>query len=227
MNHYAHMKTRYVDLSHTIRHGTITYPGLPSPVITDFLSREDSKTNYAAGTEFHIGRIDMVANSGTYLDTPFHRYPEGDDLSKLPLEKLVDLEAIIIDVSSYPTRAIGPEVLVGKEIRGRSVLFRTLWSRHWGTERYLSSHPFLTAEVARVLIDGGVALAGIDSLNIDDNSGRERPVHTLLLGRGIPIVEHLTNLDSLPSDGFVFSAVPVKVEGLGSFPVRAFAKVHQ
>lgn len=211
----------FLDLSHTIRHGMTTFPGLPGPVICDFLSREASRARYAPGVEFQIGRIDMVANTGTYVDSPFHRYAEGADLAGLALESLADLDTVVVDARGE--RAIGPDRLRGLEVRGRAVLVRTGWDAHWGTERYLSGNPYLTAAAAEWLAAQGAALAGIDSLNIDDMDDRSRPVHSLLLGAGIPIVEHLTGLGRMPPQGARFFAVPAKVAGFGTWPVRAFA----
>jgi kynurenine formamidase len=209
-----------IDLSHEIGHGTVTYPGLPAPAICDFLSREDSRQHYAEGVEFHIGRIDMVANTGTYLDSPFHRYRDGKDLAALSLDSLVDLEGLKVR-SNAP--AIDADLFENLPMENRAVLIETGWSRHWGTERYLSGHPFVTAAAARLLKDRRAKLVGIDSLNIDDINDRARPVHSILLGADIPIVEHMTNLSALPETGFRFFAAPVKVRDFGTFPVRAFA----
>ncbi|MDF2764033.1 MAG: cyclase [Rhodospirillales bacterium] len=214
---------RLIDLSHSVEHGMVTYKGLPAPIVCDFLSREDSKRIYAPGTEFHIGKIEMVANTGTYLDAPFHRYADGKDLSELPLESVADLDAIAVRAPTEAGRAIGPEAFGGRDLRGKAVLVHTGWSRHWRTERYFDGHPYLTGEAAALLRDEGAALVGIDSLNIDDISGGERPVHSTLLRADIPIVEHITNLDQVPEAGFRFHAVPVKVKKFGTFPVRAFA----
>jgi kynurenine formamidase len=219
------MPTRHIDLSHSVEHGMITYPGLPGPVICDYLSREASRGVYAPGVEFQIGRIDMVANTGTYIDSPFHRYPGGKDLAGLPLDVLAGLESVVVRVATDASRAIKPEVFANVAVEGKAVLVQTGWSRHWRTERYLSGHPFLTAEAAEHLLRGGARLVGIDSLNIDDTGDLTRPVHSLLLGAEVPIVEHLTNLAALPPDGFRFYAVPPKVVGFGTFPVRAFAQV--
>jgi len=212
----------FLDLSHTIEHGMTTYPGLPGPVICDFLSREASRGRYAPGVEFHIGKIEMVANTGTYLDAPFHRYAGGKDLSRLPLESLAGLEAVVIR-GPAGGRAIGREALEGRELEGKAVLVRSGWDVHWGTPAYLEGNPFLTAEAADYLVARGAALVGIDSVNIDDLKDLARPVHSILLGADIPIVEHLCNLGPLPESGFRFSAVPAKVAGFGSWPVRAFA----
>ena len=216
---------RLIDLSHAVEHGMVTYKGLPAPIICDFLSREDSKRIYAPGTEFHIGKIEMVANTGTYLDAPFHRYADGKDLSELPLESVADLDAVVVRVRAEAGRAIGPGAFRGRHVKGKAVLVHTGWSRHWRTERYFEGHPFLTADAAALLRDEGAALVGIDSLNIDDISGGERPVHSTLLKSDIPIVEHMTGLDQVPDEGFRFHAVPVKVRKFGTFPVRAFAVV--
>jgi arylformamidase len=217
---------RLVDLSHTVEHGMITYRGLPAPVICDFLSREESRKIYLEGTEFHIGRIDMVANTGTYLDSPFHRYADGADLSQLSLSEVADLEGICIRASLKGARAIEAEVFRGIEVRDRAVLVHTGWDAHWGSERYFEGHPFLTRDAVEVLRDAGARLVGIDSLNIDDTEDFSRPAHTVLLGAGIPIVEHMCRLGSLPDRGFRFFAVPVKVKAFGTFPVRAFAIIE-
>lgn len=211
-----------VDLSHAVEDGTVTYPGLPAPVITDFLSREESRRIYAEGTEFHIGRIQMVANTGTYVDAPFHRYAEGTDLAELPLESVANLEGVLVCAGGQAT---GEESFAGLDVRGKAVLVRTGWDRHWGTPEYFRGHPYLTRDAARLLAEAGAALVGIDSLNIDDTADLARPAHSVLLGAGIPICEHLCGLDRLPAAGFRFFAVPVKVRRFGTFPVRAFAIV--
>ena len=215
---------RLVDLSHTVEHGMVTYKGLPAPLICDFLSRETSRAIYAEGTEFHIGRIDMVANTGTYVDSPFHRYADGQDLSQLPLESLANLEGVVV---SGAGRGIGPGAFDGVEMRGRAVLIRTGWDRHWRTDAYFEGHPFLTRAAAALVVERGAAFVGIDSYNIDDTADMTRPTHSLILGAGIPICEHMTNLGAIPVRGFRFSAAPVKVAGFGTFPVRAFAVVEE
>lgn len=218
----------FIDLSHTIHDGLETYPGLPAPSICDFWSRAETAAHYAEGTSFQIGRIDMVANTGTYLDAPFHRYEDGPDVAALELAQVADLPGVLVEAPAG-ARAIGPESFQGMDLSGRAVLVRTGWSRHWGTPAYFEGHPFLTADAAEYLRARRPALVGIDSLNIDDTSGGERPVHSVLLGAGILIVEHLCRLDVLagragPAGGtFQFTAAPVKVRGMGSFPVRAFA----
>jgi len=217
--------THLIDVSHTVEHGMITYKGLPAPVICDFLSREASRSHYAPGTEFLIGRIDMVANTGTYVDSPFHRFADGADLAGLPLNSLANLDALLVRVPPDAGRAVTAAAFAGLDQRGKAVLVHTGWSRHWRTDRYFEGHPFLTAEAAQCLRDGGAALVGIDSLNIDDIDDGFRPVHTTLLRAGIPIAEHLTRLADLPDAGFKFFAVPVKVRGFGTFPVRAFGLV--
>jgi kynurenine formamidase len=224
------MSRRTIELSHPIRHGLITYPGLPGPEISDHLSRADAVDNYAEGTTFQIGRITMVSNTGTYLDTPFHRYDGGDDLAQVGLERLADLEGLALDVRGRAERALGPELIHGLDVSGHAVLFATGWDRHWETDAYAVEAPFVTAALADALADGGATLVGIDSINIDDisvDSGGERPVHTRLLGAGIPIVEHLRNLAALPAWGFRFHAAPPLVAGMGTFPVRAYAVVDQ
>lgn len=216
--------SRLIDLSHTVEHGLVTYKGLPAPVICDYLSREASRKLYAAGTEFQIGKIEMVANTGTYLDSPFHRYADGKDLSQLDLSKLADLPAI--KVSCTDRKAVDASVFShAQELAGKAVLVHTGWSRHWNTAQYYEGHSFLTEDAAQLLANAGVALVGIDSHNIDDAQDLRRPVHTILLGSEIPIVEHMTNLERLSERGFRFFAVPVKVKGFGTFPVRAFAQL--
>jgi arylformamidase len=215
---------KYVDLSHVISDGMVTYPGLPAPAITDHLSREASEERYAAGTTFQIARIDMVANTGTYLDAPSHRYENGPDLSEMQLSRLANIPGIVVDAAGG-RRGLDSTLFRGHEVRGKAVLVRTGWSSHFGTPAYGSSHPFLTADAGALLVEAGVALVGIDSLNIDDIATGERPIHSMLLSANIPIVEHLTNLEALPNEGFRFFAVPPKVRGMGSFPVRAFAIV--
>lgn len=218
-----------IDLSHTVEDGMITYRGLPGPAICDFWSRESSRGHYAEGVTFQIGRIDMVANTGTYLDTPFHRYAEGHDLAGLPLARCADLPGVVVQAADGQT-AIGPERFAGLDLAGRAVLVHTGWDRHWGSDAYFEGHPFLTAEAAEELVAAGAALVGIDSLNIDATEDLRRPVHSTLLAAGIPIVEHMTGLGGLPAapgGGFRFSAVPVKVRGMGTFPVRAFARLER
>jgi kynurenine formamidase len=215
-----------VDVSHTIHDGMITYKGLPPPVISDHLSREASRNSYAPGTEFHIGRIDMVANTGTYLDSPFHRYSEGTDLSGLDLYSLANLEGLVVRWLNPPERGVPLSALEGFDVGGKAILFHTGWDMFWRSEDYASGrHPFLTAGVANYLAQSGAVLVGIDSYNIDDTSDGKRDVHSILLARGIPIVEHLCGLGDLPVMGFKFFAVPVKVRNLGTFPVRAFGLV--
>ncbi len=211
-----------VDLSHVIEHGMTTYPGLPGPEIGVHLSFDDSRGNYAAGTEFTIGWLRMVANTGTYLDTPRHRYRDGWDVSDLQLEQCVDLPALVVDADGQ----IGPDAFDDLDLAGAAVLLRTGWDRHWRTEEYGDpSHPFLDEAGADFLVSAGAALVGIDSVNIDDTRGDERPAHTRLLAAGIPIVEHLTRLDRVPASGATFTAIPMPVRGLGSLPVRAFARL--
>ena len=216
-----------IDLSHTVEDGMVTYRGIPAPVIGDFLSREASRGHYAPGTEFHIGKIEMAANTGTYIDSPFHRHADGDDLADLRLEQLAELEGLIVRAPVAAGRAVGQDAFATLDVRGKAVLVHTGWDRHWRTERYFEGNPFLTEGAARHLASAGATLVGIDSLNIDDPADGHRPVHTILLGAGIPVVEHLCGLEQLPDSGFRFTAVPVKVKGCGSFPVRAFASLSR
>jgi arylformamidase len=216
---------RLIDLSHRIESGMPTYKGLPAPLICDYLTREASRSNYAPGTEFHIGRIEMVANTGTYLDSPFHRYAHGCDVSQLPLEVIAGRECLVAHLARPQVRAIDALPLAAAEVRGRVVLIHTDWARHWRTENYFEGFPYLTGRLAAWLRDAGAVLVGIDSHNIDCTDDGERPVHSMLLGAGIPIVEHMRGLAELPERGARFFAVPAPVKGLGSFPVRAFAAV--
>ena len=220
------MAKKLIDLSHEVEHGMITYKGLPAPIICDFLSREASRKNYAEGTEFQIGQIEMVANTGTYVDSPFHRFSDGIDLSQLPLESLADLEGIVIHAQGE-TRAIPAAVFERQDLRGRAVLVHTAWSRHWRTDRYFEGHPFLTREAAECLVEAGAAFVGIDTYNIDDTMDGTRPAHTILLGNQIPICEHMCGLELLPERGFRFHAAPVKVRAFGTFPVRAYAVLDE
>ena len=219
----AHRGTA-IDLSHVIEAGMVTYRGLPAPVICDFLSREASRARYAHGTEFQIGTIEMVGNTGTYLDSPFHRYADGTDLAGLTLPSLADLDCLVFRAGDAG-RAIDTLPVAPAAVRGKAVLVHTGWDRHWRTDQYCEGHPHLTGVLAGWLADAGAALVGIDSFNIDCTDTGERPVHTILLGAGIPIVEHLRGLEQLPPSGARFFAVPPKVRGFGTFPVRAFAIV--
>ncbi len=211
---------RFIDLSHDIHSGMITYPGLPAPVITEHMSREQSRSHYAAGTEFHIGKIEMVANTGTYLDSPFHRYPDGSDLSQLPLTSVANLDGVVVRTAERRTDA---SAFKRFDLQHKAVLIQTGWDIHWGTEQYFKGHPFLAEDAAQFLADSHVALVGIDSLNIDETDGGHRPAHSILLRANIPVVEHLCGLNQLPDKGFKFFAVPPKVKAFGTFPVRAFA----
>jgi arylformamidase len=222
----AAASTRIVDLSHPIRAGLVTYPGLPAPTITPHLTREDSRAKYAPGTEFAMDVITMIGNTGTYLDSPFHRYADGPDLAGLDLASLVGLRAEVFHLTDAGARGIRAETLADRDVRGAAVLLHTGWDRHFGTPAYGSGAPFLTEEGVRWLIEAGAVLVGIDSLNIDDTeSGGTRPAHSLLLEAGIHVVEHLTKLGSVPARGARFTAAPPAVEGFGTFPVRAFAEV--
>lgn len=217
---------RIIDLSQTIFSGLVTYPGLPAPTIAPHLTREESKSHYAPGTEFAIDTITMVGNTGTYLDSPFHRYPDGDDLSEIDINNLVGLSAEVFYLADVQDRGIPAEIFFEREMAGTAVLLHTGWDRYFGTEQYGKDAPFLTESGARYLAEVGVKLVGIDSVNIDNTqSGGERPAHSILLRAGILVVEHLTNLDQLPAQGARFSAVPPKVKDFGTFPVRAFAEI--
>jgi arylformamidase len=219
---------RVVDLTHVVEHAMTTYPGLPGPELGVHLGREESRAVYAPGTEFEIGRISMVANTGTYLDAPRHRFADGADLADVPLARVAAVPGLVVDVAGAVAagrRAVGPEALAGRDVAGRAVLVRTGWDVHWRTERYGVGAPYLTADAATLLADAGAALVGIDSVNVDDTSDGTRPAHTVLLAAQVAVVEHLTNLAALPPEDFEVHAAPVPVRGLGTFPVRAYAVV--
>lgn len=215
---------RLVDVSHEVESGMVTYNGLPAPVVCDYLSREESRSHYAEGTEFQIGKLEIVANTGTYVDSPFHRYSDGRDLSELPLESLANLDAVVVRHDPERERAIDRGVFEGLDVAGKAVLVNTGWDAHWRTDRYFEGHPFLTEAASEYLSEKKAALVGIDSLNIDDTDEGTRPA-TILLGAEIPVAEHLRGLDGLPDRGARFFAVPVKVKGFGTFPVRAFGMI--
>jgi kynurenine formamidase len=216
---------RLIDVSHTIEHGMVTYKGFPAPIICDWLSREASRSRYD-GEEFQIGKIEMIANTGTYVDSPFHRYENGKDLSELPLESVADLDYVVVRIDPLSSPAIDEVPLAAAEVRGRAVLFHTGWDRHWRTDAYFEGFPHLTERAAEWLAKAGATLVGIDSMNIDSIATGKRPVHSMLLGREIPIVEHMRGLSAVPDRGGRFSAVPVKIKGCGTFPVRAFVSTR-
>ena len=225
MHDSSSANSQLIDLSHTVEDGMITYKGLPAPIICDYLSREASRARYAPGTEFQIGKIEMIANTGTYLDSPFHRYPHGDDLSQLRLESLADLDCVVVRATDRRERALDRLPIDLASLKGKALLIHTGWDTHWRTDQYFENHPHLTGELAKSLVDAGVTLVGIDSFNIDSTDDGTRPVHSALLGAGIPIVEHMCGIGEVPERGAHFFAVPVKVKGMGTFPVRAFAKL--
>jgi kynurenine formamidase len=221
----ADRTTKIIDLSHVITDGMVTYKGLPGPHICDFISRERSAANYDDGSTFQIGRIDMVANTGTYVDVPSHRFADGRDLSEMGVEAFANLPGIVVRKPFESGLAVDADAFEGLEVEGKAVLVATGWDRNWGSENYYSDHSFLTPEAAEYLVANGAALVGIDSHNIDDTRVRTRPVHTALLGAGIPVCEHMTNLGARPDSGFRFAAAPPKVKGMGTFPVRAYAVI--
>lgn len=220
------MGTRFIDLSHTIEDGLVTYKGLPGPIICDYLSREKAKEYYDDGSEFQIGKLEMVTNTGTYLDCPFHRFENGKDLSEIEIESFAEIEAIVIKVHYSETLQIDESHFKGYDLKDKAVLVFTGWDKFWNTEKYYENHPYLTKQAAEYLKENNVKLVGIDSHNIDDTSEKSRPVHAVLLGNEILIVEHLCNLEALPLSGFLFSAIPPKFKGVGTFPVRAMAKLN-
>jgi arylformamidase len=218
--------TKYIDLSHVIEQGVVTYKGLPAPIICDYWTREESQQWYDEGTSFQMGKIEMVSNTGTYLDTPFHRYENGKDLSEILVEQTAGIEAVVIHVPFTKTLSIGAEYFNEFDLKNKAVLVRTDWDIHWKTDAYYNGNPFLTKEAAEYLVSQNVKLVGIDSHNIDDTSGKTRPVHTILLKNEILIVEHLCNMGNIPENKLLkFTATPPKVKGMGTFPVRAFVEV--
>lgn len=217
--------TRLVELNQVVEAGMVTYPGLPGPEVTPHLTREDSRRHYERGTEFAIDRISMVGNTGTYLDSPYHRYAGGADLADVPLAAVADLPIVVARLADSAERGIGPQALAALDVAGAAVLLHTGWDRHWGTPRYADPAPYLTAEGAQLLVDSGATLVGIDSVNIDDTTGSSRPAHSTLLAAGIPVLEHLTGLAQLPATGARLHAAPVRVRSFGTFPVRAYATV--
>ena len=213
-----------IDLSHVIESGMTTYPGLPVPVVCDYLTREASRSRYRDGATFHIGKIEMVANTGTYVDAPFHRYAGRADVADLPLDRLANLDTLVVSVEPG-RREIDAATFAGLDLRGKALLVHTGWSRHFRTPGYFEGHPYLTRAAAQALVEAGAVFVGIDSLNIDDTADGTRPAHTVLLGANIPIGEHFTSLAALPATGARLHAVPVKVRSMGTFPVRAYAVV--
>lgn len=216
---------QYQDLSHNIRDGLISYKGLPAPLVCDFLSREESRKTYANGEAFHIAKIEMVANTGTYIDCPFHRYEEGEGFGSIEISRMADLPGIMISVSHKERLAIDASDFEGLDLKGKAVLVHTDWDQYWEQDQYFENHPHLTAAAAEYLREQDIALLGIDALNVDDTSTNARPVHSTLLGAGILIVEHLCELNKIKGKEFLFSALPPKFEGVGSFPVRAYAEI--
>jgi arylformamidase len=221
------MPSVLIDLSHIIEHGMMTYKGLPAPLICDYLSRENSRALYSAGTEFQIGKVEMVGNTGTYVDCPFHRYADGKDLSQTSIQSFANLKGVTVRADFRNGIEIGPSFFEKVDVHGKAVLVNTNWSLHWRTDKYFENHPFLTEAAAIYLRDKGVKLVGIDSHNIDDTRGNSRPVHSTLLKADIFIVEHMCKLNHAPDSGFFFNAVPPKIKGVGTFPVRAYAEIRE
>jgi arylformamidase len=214
-----------VELSHVIEPGMVTVPGLPAPEITPYLTRADSRAHYAPGTEFAFDRLTMIGNTGTYLDAPYHRYPDGEDLAAIPLARTADLPAVVIRVAGARERAIGVGALAAVDVTGKAVLLHTGDAARFGTPGYATDPPFLTRDGAAWLAEQNAALVGIDAINIDDTGDGERPAHSLLLAAGIPVVEHLTGLERMPPSGALFTAVPLRIRGFGTIPVRAYGRV--
>lgn len=217
---------RYIDLSHTIYDGLVTYSGLPAAGIQDYWTRQESGKYYEEGTSFHVGKMELVGNTGTYIDTPFHRYENGKDLNDISLDQVTDLEGIVIHVPFEKNIRINYHVFKDLPVQNCAVLIHTGWDRFWGCERYFNDHPYVTEQAARYLADQKVKLVGIDSYNIDDTTAKSRPVHSILLKNDILIVEHMCKLNDIPDEPFTFSAIPVRIKGMGSYPVRAFARIE-
>jgi len=212
---------RFIEVSHRVVAGMKTYPGLPEPTVDVIVDYESSRERYGGEAEFLIASLHLCGNTGTYVDSPHHRYPAGADLADLPLDRLAHLPAVVVD-ATRAGRAIGPDVFRGITLTGQAVLVRTDFSRHWGTEAYFSDHPFLSGDSAEMLVTARPSFVGIDSLNIDDTADLSRPAHTKLLGAGSPVCEHLTNLGAVPRDGGRLHAVPIAWVGGATFPVRAY-----
>jgi kynurenine formamidase len=210
---------QFIDLSHPVEAGMETYRPLPTPQVV--VHNDYDASRYDGKSEFLIASLHLCGNTGTYVDSPRHRYRKGVDLAGLPLERLADMPVVVVDATGVD-RAIGPYALPGGSLEGKAVLFRTDFSRHWRTESYFSANPFLTAEACEALVAAGVAFVGIDSLNIDDIADMARPAHTILLGAGVPICEHMTNLASVKSGAGRLHAVPIAWVGGATFPVRAY-----
>lgn len=212
---------RFIEVSHPIDAGMKTYPGLPEPRAETLLDYEPSRQHYGDQAEFFIASLHLCGNTGTYVDSPCHRFRGAADLARLPLDRLAHLPVAVVDATDYSNRGIGPDVFRGLDLRARAVLIRTEWSRHWRTDAYFDPHPFLTAGACDRLLDAGAVFVGIDSLNIDDIQNHARPAHTKLLGAGVPVCEHMTNLAAASAGGYLH-AVPIAWKGGASFPVRAY-----
>lgn len=226
MKRFEQGDTSLIDVSHIVENGMVTYKGLPAPIICDYLSREASKEHYQEGTSFQIGTVTMSSNTGTYIDVPFHRYENGKDLSQVSLDSLANLDGIKIDIDPA-IKSIDVKHLQNYDLKNKAVLLNTGWSKFWRTDEYFEDHPFVSEAAANYLKSQNVRLVGIDSHNIDDTNGNTRPAHSILLKAEIPICEHMTNLAELPYSDFKFFAVPVKMKGMGTFPVRAFGLVQK
>ncbi|HWU38950.1 MAG TPA: cyclase family protein [Candidatus Acidoferrum sp.] len=216
---------KFIELNHVLEDGMQAYPGLPSPKIGAYLDHEASRDHYAGRAEFFLGRVDMVCNIGTYLDSPFHRHRGQADLSQIPLERVAGVPGIVLDAAG--SRAAIALERPASDLSGRAVLIRTGWDRRWGTDAYWEPGPYLAASTVDLLIQARAVLVGVDFWNVDNTQDPSRPAHTRLLAEEILIVEHLCNLSALPRTGFRFSAVPLRILRGASFPVRAFAEVAE
>lgn len=216
---------RLIDLSHPIHNGMPSYPGFPEPSIGAHLTHQQSRPHYQGQAEFYVSRYDLVGSLGTYMDSPFHRYPEGADLSQLPLERVADLPGVVVDARRASGRGLGAQLLEGLRVRGKAVLFRTDWSERWGKSSYFEPAPYLSTELCRTLVDRGAALAGVDFWNVDDTADPSRPAHSTLLAGGVLIVENLANLAALPPGGFRLHAAPLAIRGGAAVPLRVYAVV--
>jgi kynurenine formamidase len=217
---------RFIEVSHTIEAGMKTYPGLPVPEVEVLLDHESSRARYDGKSEFLIASLHLCGNTGTYVDSPLHRHRGGTDLAGLRLELLAHVPAVVVNAPAGLERGIAAAAFRDIEVRDRAVLVRTEWSRFWRTPQYFEPNPHLTREACEYLAKEGARFVGIDSLNIDDIGDLSRPAHTILLGAGIPVCEHMTNLAAAPAGGSWLHAVPIAWKGGATFPVRAYLMVE-
>lgn len=223
-------KVVYIDLSHSIENGTVTYPGDPPALIELTLDRKlTSKLNGGGTTSgVEINTIKMVSTSGTYIDAPYHVFEDGKKIKDYPIEKLVNLPSIVVKIPEN-RNYFDVQDISGINVKGKAVLFFSGHDKFFMTPEYGKNAPYLTIELANILVEKGAIFVGIDSPLIDNMEKQSElgiPVHYKLLGADIPICEDLANLELLPTDGFTITALPAKV-ALESFPARVFATVSE